>query len=199
MPAVIRTDALNFVRARPSVARMNLLALAVALFLSQAPEWPKADCVTTNGAAACGYDCKTTSGHAACARTPFGKCVTNNGRIFCNDPREDVLRVVTEPPQMTCATAGGSGACGYDCQTTNGSAACAGHSLGPVHHHQRQGVLRRPQSSSSAPGRSGAGDLRHALRRRCLRVRLQDQQWSRPLRQLSLGSLRGRGRSNSML
>jgi hypothetical protein len=81
-------------------------------------------CVTTNGNGACGYDCKTTNGNAACAQTPWGRCITTNGRIFCNDPSRRVI-ATGEVAQMDCRTTNGVGACGYDCKAANGTVACA--------------------------------------------------------------------------
>lgn len=102
------------------------------LFCADPPAWvlragepPQAECVTINGTAACGYGCKTINGQAACARTPWGRCVTTNGKLFCADPAQWVLRGHEPPPQMDCVTTNGTGACGYDCKTTNGKAACA--------------------------------------------------------------------------
>ena len=86
---------------------------------------PRVTCVTSSGNGACGYDCVTSSGQAQCAQTPWGKCITTSGRIFCADPSRAVLRRRVAPPQMQCATASGNAACGYDCKTSSGKAACS--------------------------------------------------------------------------
>lgn len=56
-----------------------------ALALVLLTQVPQADCLTSNGVAACGYDCKATNGTVACARAPWGRCVTTNGRVFCSN------------------------------------------------------------------------------------------------------------------
>jgi len=91
---------------------------------------PPVECVTTSGTGACGYGCKTTSGKAACAQTPWGDCVTTSGRIYCADPAPWAIRTwasrTREPmPRVSCVTTSGLGACGYDCKTTSGKAACS--------------------------------------------------------------------------
>ena len=99
---------------------MLLFALTTALLSG----WPQQQCVTASGNAACGYDCRTASGNARCARTPLGACTTASGEIYCNDPPQIVLRLGASD-KMTCATASGVGACGYDCKTASGTVACA--------------------------------------------------------------------------
>jgi hypothetical protein len=83
------------------------------------------ECVTTNGTGACGYGCLTSNGRAKCARTPWGRCVATDGKIFCGDPAPEALGRGAAPAQVECVTTNGTGACGYDCVTTNGTAACA--------------------------------------------------------------------------
>jgi hypothetical protein len=85
-----------------------LTLLAASLVLAQSP---KVQCLTSNG-------------NAACARTPWGRCVTTNGRVFCGDPAPWVLRA-GDVQAVECVTINGTGACGYDCKTANGNAACA--------------------------------------------------------------------------
>lgn len=97
--------------------------------LNSGLELPQMECVTTSGIGACGYDCKTTSGKAACAQTPWGRCVTTSGKIFCGDPAPYVLRA-GPPPPIQCVTTSGVGACGYDCKTTSGKARCASEPWG---------------------------------------------------------------------
>ncbi len=98
--------------------------LFTVILLSTLSQFPKSQCVTTNGTGACGYDCKTTNGKAACASTPWGRCTTTDGKIFCGDPSPFAQRRgITTPVQ--CVTTNGTGACGYDCKTSNGRAACA--------------------------------------------------------------------------
>lgn len=48
-------------------------------------ELATASCVSTQGAAACGWDCKTSFGKVACAQTPAGRCSAHQGRVECMD------------------------------------------------------------------------------------------------------------------
>lgn len=87
-------------------------------------EPPPVECLTTNGTAACGYDCKRANGRVACAQTPWGRCVTANGDVFCGDPAPWVVRTGQASP-VECLVTNGTAACGYGCQRANGHAACA--------------------------------------------------------------------------
>jgi hypothetical protein len=81
-------------------------------------------CVTSAGTAACGYDCKSAAGTVACAQTPWGRCVTTAGRVFCGDPSKRVI-FSGEVTPVECRTSAGNAACGYDCKTAAGTVACA--------------------------------------------------------------------------
>ncbi len=87
------------------------------------------ECVTTNGTGACGYHCLSANGQVACASTPWGRCVTTNGRVFCGDPAPGALLAGFREP-VECVTANGTGACGYHCATAGGEASCAATPLG---------------------------------------------------------------------
>lgn len=70
-------------------------------------------------------DCVSAQGQTRCSRTPWGKCIATNGRVFCGDPSYEALNVGLDVPRVSCLAANGTAACGYDCKSANGEVACA--------------------------------------------------------------------------
>ena len=112
-----------------------LLFTAAVFILPSVASAQQKECVSTQGNVACGYDCKTTQGNARCANTPSGACITTQGRIFCTEFNE---RRAWNWPKAHCVTTQGTGACGYDCKTTQGKAKCAQTPNGVCHTSQGQ-------------------------------------------------------------
>jgi hypothetical protein len=99
--------------------------MLTALTLLVVSQFPNATCLSANGTAVCGYDCQTASGRVSCARTPWGRCVTTNGQVFCGDPDPSVTRLGRDLPAVECLATNGTAECGYDCVKANGAVACA--------------------------------------------------------------------------
>jgi hypothetical protein len=132
-----------------------LVAFAVGVFASPVFAQPKAECVTRNGQAVCGYACHTAYGQTKCAdfpgasctaaygqiacgfscvaaygelrcaRTPGGVCQSHAGRIVCFEPASTGVPPGTHVQQATCAVAAGVLTCGYHCVTAAGTTKCA--------------------------------------------------------------------------
>lgn len=55
-------------------------------YCSDAVSLLRPECITLDGAIACGYQCFTRNGQLACAKTPDGRCFASGDGIACTDP-----------------------------------------------------------------------------------------------------------------
>jgi hypothetical protein len=61
----------------------------------------------------------------ACARTPFGTCEADRGRVTCWDPPLPLIwSTQGQLPTPRCLASGDSVACGYRCESAYDQVAC---------------------------------------------------------------------------
>jgi len=86
---------------------------------------PRAACLTSSGATACGYGCQAAGTDVKCAQTPYGLCVADFGRVDCWDPPAlpATPALVAIPAQ--CVRDFGSLACGWGCVAEAGQVRCS--------------------------------------------------------------------------
>lgn len=85
-------------------------------------------CVSSFGAAACGFHCVQTSGRVACADTPVGACGARFGAVACWDPAPEVRWAMEADDDLRpaeCERTLSRVACGYHCIATLDDIRCA--------------------------------------------------------------------------
>ena len=97
-----------------------LLSLFALLALQQPLAPTERICVRGD----CGPECEASPGRAECALTTKGACITSAGKRLCFDPPIELL-ARSDVATATCVVSAGSLACGYNCVTSGGKAACA--------------------------------------------------------------------------
>lgn len=87
---------------------------------------PRPQCLTRDGAIACGYRCEARDKEVRCATTPDGICTPASRGIVCWDPPHTDYCADQNPlPRPQCITVDGRAACGYGCTARNGALGCA--------------------------------------------------------------------------
>ena len=97
------------------------------LVLTSLPQtqWKRAQCEHNFTQQACGYHCKASGDDVACARTWFGVCEANLGKVTCWDPAEPLIwSAQGDLPLPRCLQSGDAVACGYTCDHSYGQPVC---------------------------------------------------------------------------
>jgi hypothetical protein len=122
---------------------MGSLLIVAGLFFDLISGGPAPSCVRLGDRLVCGFHCTSNMNQAACSQTPEGLCAATPSQVVCWDPPPDVRLIMQsrdDLPQPSCITSINGAACGYFCERTGDSVACAATPMGAC--ATRFGVLR---------------------------------------------------------